>query len=194
MADDNVFGMELVTPERVLFLGAATQVVLRTADGDLTFLNGHTPLVGAVLPGVVRITDAEGTEIRAAVHGGFVQVEKVTASGTAPTSSPSRPAPEPGGAPDASVPGSGLGTRVSLLAGVAELAGDVDVERARLAAERAEALVAELASSGRTASGGAASDEPGAGDGEGAVELSEAEAALVRARVRLEAVEDAAPG
>jgi len=187
VADDNAFRMELVTPERVLFLGAATQVVLRTADGDLTFLNGHTPLVGSVLPGVVRITDAEGAEIRAAVHGGFVQVEKVSASGASSTPVPTA---EPGGALDTPSPGPGVGTRVSLLAGVAELAGDIDVERARLAAERAEALVAELASSGRSASaGGGGTDEPGAGGGEGAPELVEAEAALERARVRLETVE-----
>lgn len=191
MADDNAFRMELVTPERVLFLGAATQVVLRTVDGDLTFLNGHTPLVGAVLPGVVRITDADGTETRAAVHGGFVQVEKVSASGAAPNPAPTS---DPGGAVDTPVPGPGVGTRVSLLAGVAELAGDIDVERARRAAERAEALVAELASSGRSASGGGGTDEPGADGGQGPPELIEAEAALERARVRLEAVEVPTPG
>jgi len=188
VADDNAFRMELVTPERVLFLGAATQVVLRTADGDLTVLNGHTPLVGAVLPGVVRITDVDGTEVRAAVHGGFLQVEKVSAAGQ----SPSPPASEPGGALD--TPGSGFGTRVSLLAGVAELAADIDVERARLAAERAEGLVAELASSGRSASGGGGADEPVAEGGGESSELVEAGAALERARVRLEAVEVPTPG
>ena len=36
---------------------------------------GHTPLIGALVPGLVRFQHEDGTEERAAVHGGFVQVE-----------------------------------------------------------------------------------------------------------------------
>ncbi len=53
MADANLFQLELVTPERNLLTGAASEVILRTGDGDLTILAGHTPLVGTVEPGVV---------------------------------------------------------------------------------------------------------------------------------------------
>ena len=71
------------------------------------------------------------------------------------------------------------GTRVTVLAGVAELAEEIDTERARVALEGAESRVAELGGSARSSGEG---DEPDA-------ELVEAEAALRRAQVRLEASE-----
>src|SRR5271154_2361365 len=82
---DNLFAIELVTPERILITGAAAEVILRTGEGDVTFLAGHTPLVGTIEPGVVRVVRAEGDEERLAVHGGFVQVEQ----GVAPDESDS---------------------------------------------------------------------------------------------------------
>ncbi len=80
MADENLFQIELVTPERVLITGSASEVILRTREGDASFLAGHTPLVGTVEPGVIRVVRAEGDEERVAVHGGFVQVEQGVSS------------------------------------------------------------------------------------------------------------------
>jgi F-type H+-transporting ATPase subunit epsilon len=76
MADSNLFTINLVTPERILLTGLASEVILRTGEGDVTFLAGHAPLVGSIEPGVVRVVRAEGEEERVAVHGGFVQVEQ----------------------------------------------------------------------------------------------------------------------
>jgi F-type H+-transporting ATPase subunit epsilon len=64
----------LVSPERILFSGEADMVVCRTTDGELAFLTGHAPFVGALGIALVRIKLADGTEERAAVHGGFVEV------------------------------------------------------------------------------------------------------------------------
>jgi F-type H+-transporting ATPase subunit epsilon len=36
---------------------------------------GHTRLIGAIVPGAVRFQHEDGSEVRAAVHGGFVQVD-----------------------------------------------------------------------------------------------------------------------
>jgi F-type H+-transporting ATPase subunit epsilon len=163
MADDNPFQIELVTPERILLTGSASEVILRTGEGDVTFLAGHTPLVGTVEPGVVRVARPEGGVVKVAVHGGFVQVEQDVPAGS-----------------DAAGEGAGAsGTRVTVLAGVAELAEEIDTERARVALEGAEPRVAELGGSARSSGEG---DEPDA-------ELVEAEAALRRAQVRLEASE-----
>ncbi len=166
MADANLFTINLVTPERVLVHGLASEVILRTGEGDITFLAGHTPLVGTVEPGVVRVVPDEGEEQRVAVHGGFVQVEQGVVGED--------------GEPVAS------GTRVTLLIGVAELAEEIDVDRARVALDAAEARVTEV--------GGAAGRSSGAGSGSGEAdepdaELVEAEAELRRAQVRLEAVD-----
>ena len=35
MADDSLFQINLVTPERILFNGMASEVVLRTGEGDV---------------------------------------------------------------------------------------------------------------------------------------------------------------
>ena len=38
-------------------------------------LDGHTPLVGDVVPCEVKVEQAEGELLRLAVHGGFLQVD-----------------------------------------------------------------------------------------------------------------------
>ena len=67
--------VELVSPERILFSGEADMVVCRTYDGEIAFLTGHAPFLGALGIGIVRIHQAGGEVVRAAVHGGFVQVK-----------------------------------------------------------------------------------------------------------------------
>ena len=57
---DGVFGVEIVTPEQSLFAGGATSIVLATSEGDLTVLDGHTPLVGDVVHCEVKVEQAEG--------------------------------------------------------------------------------------------------------------------------------------
>ena len=69
------FPSSLVTPERVVLEEEVAAVMLRTAAGDATYLAGHTPLIGAIVPGLVRFEHADGTVDRVAVHGGFVHVK-----------------------------------------------------------------------------------------------------------------------
>lgn len=71
--------VELVSPERILFSGEADMVLTRTVDGgDIAFLSGHAPFLGALDVGMVKITLPGGKEERAAVHGGFVEVSNNT--------------------------------------------------------------------------------------------------------------------
>jgi len=69
------FPASLVTPERVVLDEEVEGVVLRTDDGDAAFLPGHTPLVGSVVPGLVRFLYGEDSEKRFEVTGGLVHVE-----------------------------------------------------------------------------------------------------------------------
>jgi F-type H+-transporting ATPase subunit epsilon len=64
----------LVSPERILYTGEAEMVICRTSDGEIAFLNDHAPFVGALGIGAVRIKLPDGSEMAAAVHGGFVEV------------------------------------------------------------------------------------------------------------------------
>jgi F-type H+-transporting ATPase subunit epsilon len=122
--------VEVVSPERILWTGDADRVIARTiGGGEIAFLTGHTPFVGALDIGTVRVHQEEGGEETIAVHGGFVEVSH---------------------------------DRVTVLSDVAEVASQIDVERARAAQDRAEAAL-------RTEHD------------------VEADAALRRARVRIEA-------
>jgi F-type H+-transporting ATPase subunit epsilon len=122
--------VEVVSPERTLFRGEADMVVARTVGGgDIAFLPGHTPFLGALETWTISMKLTDGTEEVAAVHGGFVEVSH---------------------------------DRVIILSDIAELASQIDANRARAAAERVEAAAAR-------------------GDD------AEAEAALRRAQARLRA-------
>jgi len=163
---DGVFGVEIVTPEQSLFAGGATSVVLATSEGALTVLDGHTPLVGDVVHCEVKVEQPEGTLLRLAVHGGFLQVD--TSPGAAE------------GLAEGDGPLPGLSTRVTVLAGVAELASEIDVARAEEARERASQRVGDLGS-GRG---------PVSEDADENLELADAEGALVRAELRLAVAAD----
>ena len=161
---DGVFGVEVVNPEQSLLAGGATSVVLATSDGALTVLDGHTPLIGDVVPCELKVEQAEGAMLRRAVHGGFIQVD--TSPGAAD------------GLAEGDGPLPGLSTRVTVLAGIAELAEEIDVPRAELARDEATQRVNELRAGRGPATEGEAAD--GAD-----VALAEAEGELARAELRL---------
>ena len=67
--------VQVVSPERILWSGEAEFVTARTVEGgDITFLTGHAPFVGALEIGKVIIRPAEGDDAVFAVHGGFVEL------------------------------------------------------------------------------------------------------------------------
>jgi F-type H+-transporting ATPase subunit epsilon len=72
--------VEVVSPTKLLFEGEAEMVVTRSVDGDIAFLAEHVPLLAALDPCVTRIVAPDGSEVRIAIAGGFVEVRdsKVT--------------------------------------------------------------------------------------------------------------------
>jgi F-type H+-transporting ATPase subunit epsilon len=66
--------VEVVSPETVLYSGEGDMVVCRTADGDIAFLPGHAPFIGALGTAKVRVILPDSGEQAIAVHGGFVEV------------------------------------------------------------------------------------------------------------------------
>jgi F-type H+-transporting ATPase subunit epsilon len=66
--------VQLVSPERILYEGEASFVLVRTlGGGDIAFLDNHAPFIGALDIHQVVIRSNDG-EIVVAVHGGFVEV------------------------------------------------------------------------------------------------------------------------
>src|SRR4051794_6852893 len=70
--------VQLVSPEQVLYEGEGDMVIARTVGGgDIGFLPAHAAFPRALAAWPVRIIQADG-ELRAAVHGGFVEVSNNT--------------------------------------------------------------------------------------------------------------------
>ena len=67
--------VELVSPERILYSDEAEMVICRTPAGEIAFMAGHIPFLGALGIGVVRIHKEGGDVERVAVHEGFVEVK-----------------------------------------------------------------------------------------------------------------------
>jgi F-type H+-transporting ATPase subunit epsilon len=118
VATGTTMRVELVSPEKVLYSGEATIVICRPEGGDAAFLPGHAPYLGLLGIGPVLIRTVEGKEVKAAVHGGFIEVRN---------------------------------NKVTILSDVAELASDINVERAQAAKTKAEANVADTAAMRRAA-------------------------------------------
>ncbi len=158
------FHVELVTPERVLFSGEADEVSMRTIEGEITFLARHEDYIGVADVTVVRIREVgeagdEEAEGEARVVRAAVH----------------------GGLVHVDREG------VVILAGVAELASEIDVARARAALEKA---------AGRLGAGTPPDGEPGPAGTPDPLTPEERlvraatdspQAAMHRARVRLEA-------
>ena len=64
------FNFELVSPERVLFSGPVTSVVVPASEGEMTVLANHAPFMSALSAGVVTVDGGK----RLFVRGGFVDI------------------------------------------------------------------------------------------------------------------------
>ena len=68
---DNKVEFELVSPEKQLVSGEATQVVVPGAEGQFTVLANHAPFLSTLKPGILEVTMADGGTDRIFVRGGF---------------------------------------------------------------------------------------------------------------------------
>lgn len=66
------FQVEVVSAEKQLFSGEASEVFARSLDGEIGILPGHQPCLLALDISPVKIKLADGTEQRVAVHNGFL--------------------------------------------------------------------------------------------------------------------------
>jgi F-type H+-transporting ATPase subunit epsilon len=66
--------VHVVTPEREVWAGQATEVVAHGVDGDVGILTGHAPLLVQLAIGPLQIQQEDATWLRAVVDGGFLHV------------------------------------------------------------------------------------------------------------------------
>lgn len=76
---NNMFKVEIITPDRVFYTGDADMIEFNTADGEIGVYRNHIPLTTVLVPGVVTIHEGDVQKV-AAVHAGFAEIlnEKVT--------------------------------------------------------------------------------------------------------------------
>jgi F-type H+-transporting ATPase subunit epsilon len=137
---------ELVTPSQTLYSGQAEMIVCRTVDGEIAFLANHMPYIGALDTCVVRVV---GPGSEDSERSGEPDVRVAVLSGFVEVKD----------------------NQVIMLADVAQLASEVDLEQAR---QDVTAATERISSSG---------DDSDA--------VAEAEADLRWAQVRVEVVEPA---
>ena len=70
---------DLVSPERRLSSLQATEVRIPGAEGDLTAMADHTPLITTLRPGILRVVHAGGTD-EYIVSGGFAEINGASVS------------------------------------------------------------------------------------------------------------------
>lgn len=70
---EKTFLLTIVTPQRRVYQQSVNMVIIRTTEGDIGVLPGHTPLVASLEVGPMTIK-LEGNDRKAAVIGGFVEV------------------------------------------------------------------------------------------------------------------------
>ena len=73
MADNNLFTLRIITPDRVFFEGQVSMVEFNTTEGEIGIYKKHVPTTVIISPGILTITGEEGVK-EAALHAGFVEI------------------------------------------------------------------------------------------------------------------------
>ncbi len=64
---------KIVTPERTVYESEIDQITLPTADGEITVLPNHIPLISVIAPGELIVKKGD-EEVMMAVSGGMIEV------------------------------------------------------------------------------------------------------------------------
>ena len=73
MADNNLFSLRIITPDRVFYKGEVSMVEFNTIEGEIGVLKKHVPTTVIISPGILTITE-EGGMKEAALHAGFAEI------------------------------------------------------------------------------------------------------------------------
>ena len=68
--------VEVVAADRMVWEGDATNVIVRTTEGDIGILPGHEPLLAVLVPCAAEIVTDDGRREIMALDGGFISVNQ----------------------------------------------------------------------------------------------------------------------
>jgi F-type H+-transporting ATPase subunit epsilon len=70
--------VSVVSADREIWSGSASQVIAKTVEGEIGILSGHEPLLALLSQGEVRVTAADGEKVKVDAEGGFLSVDHDT--------------------------------------------------------------------------------------------------------------------
>ena len=73
MAENNLFTLKIITPDRIFYENQVSMVEFNTTEGEIGVYKRHVPTTVIISPGIVTITEPEGTK-EAALHAGFAEI------------------------------------------------------------------------------------------------------------------------
>lgn len=73
MADNKLFHVQVVSPDRIFYEGDIEMLEVKTTEGEIGVLAGHIPMTSIIAPGVVRFFE-NGETKEAALHDGFIEI------------------------------------------------------------------------------------------------------------------------
>jgi F-type H+-transporting ATPase subunit epsilon len=136
------FRLRVLSPLGTAFQGDVRSATLATAEGEITILAGHMPMVAVLVDGEMRI-DTGQKEVSIAIAGGFLETA-VTGDASSQGSAPST------GRALASVPAAGDSApakspmwEATVLSDFAAESDSIEVARVQAAKARAEQLLVE---------------------------------------------------
>ena len=73
MAENNFFTLKIITPDRIFYEDQVSMVEFNTTEGEVGVYKRHVPTTVIISPGILTITEEEGTK-EAALHAGFAEI------------------------------------------------------------------------------------------------------------------------
>ena len=59
---ENIFKVEIISPEKNIFSGDSTMVTLPAYEGDMGILKDHVPIVAFLKPGLLKVSKSQNNE------------------------------------------------------------------------------------------------------------------------------------
>lgn len=73
MAENNLFTLKIITPDRTFYQNQVSMVEMNTTEGEIGVYKRHVPTTVIISPGILTITEPEGIK-EAALHEGFAEI------------------------------------------------------------------------------------------------------------------------
>ena len=73
---ENLMKLEVTTPDRSFYAGEVRMAEFTTTEGNVGIYPKHIPMTMIIAPGILTITESDGTKKQAALMKGFVERAK----------------------------------------------------------------------------------------------------------------------